>query len=124
MYGGGTAAALTNTQVYDALSLPFGVYGTDGYIDNNWMSLWGELGTLGLAMYLWLYIALFVACLHVYRNSTDKDTRALAMGVCAAMLAVFLNAFLATFLEVRTLAPYMWTMAGVVIALGQREKVL
>jgi O-antigen ligase len=124
MYGGGTAAALANTQVYDELSLPFGVYGTDGYIDNNWMSLWGEVGTLGLAMYLWLYIALFVACLVVYRDSEDKDTRALALGVCAAMIAVGLNAFLATFLEVRTLAPYLWTMAGVVIALGQREKVL
>lgn len=124
MYGGGTAAALGNTQVYDELSLPFGVYGTDGYIDNNWFSLWGELGTLGLATYLWLYIALFLACLHVYRSSEDKETRALALGVCATMLAVALNAFLATFLEVRTLAPYLWTMAGVVIALGQREKVL
>lgn len=124
MYGGGTAAALANTQVYDELSLPFGVYGTDGHIDNNWMSLWGEVGTLGLAMYLWLYIALFFACLHVYRTSGDSETRALALGVCAAMLAVFLNAFLATFLEVRTLAPYLWVMSGLVVALGQREKVL
>ena len=124
MYGGGTAAALGNTQVYDELSLPFGVYGTDGYIDNNWFSLWGEVGSLGLAMYLWLYLALFAACLRVYHKSSDAETRALALGVCAAMLAVGLNACLATFLEVRTLAPYLWTMAGVVIALGQREKVL
>ncbi len=124
MYGGGTAAALNNTQVYDALSLPFGVYGTDGYIDNNWMSLWGEVGTLGLGLYLWMYIALFMACLWVYHNSKDADTRALALAACAAMLAVCLNAFLATFLEVRTLAPYLWILTGLVVALGQREKVL
>ena len=123
-YGGGTAAALGNTQVYDELSLPFGVYGTDGYIDNNWFSLWGELGSLGLVAYLWLYMALFMGCLHVYRYSEDPTTRALALGACAAMLMVSLNAFLATFLEVRTLAPYLWTFAGVVIAQGQREKIL
>jgi hypothetical protein len=124
MYGGGTAAALGNTKVYDELSLPFGVYGTDGYIDNNWMSLWGETGTLGILMYLWLYASLFSACFWVYQSSTDKEVRALALGVSAAMIAVFLNAFLATFLEVRTLAPYLWIMTGTVVALGQREKVL
>ena len=123
-YGGGAVAALGNTQVYDELSLPFGVYGTDGYIDNNWFSLWGEVGTLGLAMYLWMFVALFMACLHVYQNSDDPETRALALGACAAMLAITLNAFLATFLEVRTLAPYLWVMTGLVVALGQREKVL
>lgn len=124
MYGGGVVAALNNTKVYDELGLPFGVYGTDGYIDNNWFSLWGELGTLGLAMYLWLYIALFAACLLVYRESKDPETRALALGTCAVMLAVALNAFLATFLEVRTLAPYLWVLVGLVVARGQREKIL
>lgn len=123
-YGGGAVAALGNTKVYDELSLPFGVYGTDGYIDNNWFSLWGEVGTLGLAMYVWLFLALFLACLHVYRNSDDPETRALALGACAALIAVSLNAFLATFLEVRTLAPYLWTVTGLVVALGQRERVL
>ncbi|MFZ2681944.1 MAG: O-antigen ligase family protein [Patescibacteria group bacterium] len=123
-YGGGVVAALGNTKVYDELGLPFGVYGTDGYIDNNWMSLWGELGTLGLGVYLWMYFALFSACLLVYKRSDDPQTRALALGTCAAMIAFFLNAFLATFLEVRTIAPYIWIASGTVIALGQREKIL
>lgn len=123
-YGGGAVAALGDTKVYDELSLPFGVYGTDGYIDNNWFSLWGETGTLGLGIYLWIYIGLFLACMHVYRNATDPEVKALALGVSAAMIAVALNAFLGTFLEVRTLAPYLWVMGGVVVALGKREKVL
>ncbi|MFI3158408.1 MAG: O-antigen ligase family protein, partial [Methylococcaceae bacterium] len=33
-YGGGAVAALGNTEVYDNLGIPFGVYGTEGYIDN------------------------------------------------------------------------------------------
>ncbi len=124
MYGGGGVAALGNTSVYDELGLPFGVYGTEGYIDNNWLSLWGETGTLGLGMYLWLYVVLFMTCLHVYHSSKDAETRTMALGMSAAMLAIALNAFLATFLEVRTLAPYLWIGTAVVVTLGKREKTL
>lgn len=123
-YGGGAVAALSNTTVYDELGLPFGVYGTEGYIDNNWFSLWGEAGTLGLGMYLWLYIGLFLLCVKVWRNSKNPQTRALALGVAGAMIAVGLNGFLATFLEVRTLAAYLWVFAGVIVVLAYREKIL
>ena len=118
-YGGGVVTALHNTKVYDALGLPFGVYGTEGYVDNNWMSLWGELGTVGLGFYLWLYVSLFFACLAVWRQSKEKNVRALALGVSAVMIAVALNAFLATMLEVRTLAPYLWVFTALVLVLGE-----
>lgn len=123
-FGGGAVAALGNGEVYDQLGLPFGVYGTEGYIDNNWFSLWGELGTFGLVAYLMMFGTLFAAALRVYRHSKNAETRALALGFCAAMIAVTLNAFLATFLEVRTLAVYLWVFGGLVVALGQRERIL
>ncbi len=124
MYGGGAVAALGNTEVYERLGLPFGVYGTEGYIDNNWMSMWGELGTLGVGAYLVMYLSLFYACIHVYRESKNADTRALALGVAAAMIAVALNAFLATYLEARTLAVYLWMFGGLVVAEGKGAKFL
>lgn len=123
-FGGGAVSALGNTDVYDRLGLPFGVYGTEGYIDNNWFSLWGETGTLGLLIYLIMYGALFWTCISVWRRSKKSFTRALALGVAAAMLAVLLNAFLATFLEVRTLAPYLWVFTAIVVVMGQREKLI
>lgn len=124
MYGGGAVSALGNTEVYDTLGLPFGVYGTEGYIDNNWFSMWGELGTLGLGAYLFMYLGLFAACMRIYRESTDPELRALALGVAAAMLAVAVNAFLATFLETRTLAPYLWIFGGAVVGMGKKEGVV
>jgi O-antigen ligase len=123
-YGGGAVAALQNTTMYDALGLPFGVYGTGGYIDNNWMSLWGETGTLGLSAFLWLWGTGFFMCIAVYRESKDETTRAVALGTAAIFLAVSLNAFLATMLEVRTLAPYLWVLCGYVAVAGHREKIL
>lgn len=113
-YGGGAAAALGNTVAYDALSLPFGVYGTGGYIDNNWMSLWGEVGTLGLAAFLWMYIGLFLLCVRTAQEHKDQDIRALAGATAAILVAFSLNAFLATFFEVRTMAPYVWVLCGLV----------
>jgi hypothetical protein len=123
-YGGGAAAALGNARAYDQLGLPFGVYGTDGYIDNNWFSLWGETGTLGLAFYLWMFLSLFVYTMRVYRSAKrDAFVRALSLGFAACMIAVALHAFLATFLEVRTLAFYLWLYGGFIVVLGKKEKV-
>lgn len=123
-YGGGAAAALGNSTVYDTLGLPFGVYGTDGYIDNNWFSLWGETGTLGLALYLMMYAALFTYAIRVWRRSKDDPfLSALALGYAAAMIAVALNAFLATMLEVRTLAFYLWLYGGFIVVLGKQKKI-
>lgn len=123
-YGGGAVAALGNSTVYDKLGLPFGVYGSEGYIDNNWFSLWGETGTLGLGFYLWMYVTLFVISLKIFRKSSDEFTRGLALGFLGALVAVALNAFLATFLEVRTLAFYLWLLAGFIVVLGRREKII
>ncbi len=123
-YGGGAVSALGNTSAYDNLGLPFGVYGTDGYIDNNWFSLWGETGTVGLIFYIWMFAILFFICLKVFKRSEDAFTRALALGTAGAMIAVSLNAFLATFLEVRTLAPYLWVFTALVVVMGEREKLI
>lgn len=121
-YGGGAAAALGNTIVYDQLSLPFGVYGTGGYIDNNWMSMWGELGTIGLGAFLWLYIGLFLLCIRTALTHEDKDIRALAGATAAILVAFSLNAFLATFFEVRTMAPYVWVLCGLVVSRVKSEE--
>ncbi len=122
-YGGGAAILFRNTEVYDQLGLPFGVYGSEGYLDNNWFSLWGETGTIGFALYLWLYLGLFVYALRVHKRSDDDFTRAIALGVAGAMIAVALNAFLATFLEVRSLAVYLWMFAAFVVLLGRHERI-
>ena len=123
-YGGGAAILFHNTKVYDQLGLPFGVYATEGYIDNNWFSLWGETGTLGIFFFLWMYAAIFWYAIRFGRTTSDGFTRALAFGFAGAMIAVALNAFLATYFEVRTLAVYLWMYAGFIAVLGEQEKLV
>lgn len=123
-YGGGAAAALGNTAVYEKLNLPFGVYGSEGYIDNNWFSLWGETGTLGLAFYAWMFVALGRLSHATWRQSKDPFVRGLALGFVACIAAVVFQSFLATYLEVRTLALYFWMYAAFVYVLARKEDVV
>lgn len=123
-YGGGAAAALGNTTVYEKLNLPFGVYGSEGYIDNNWFSLWGETGTLGLAFFAWMFVALGRLSHATWRQSKDPMTRGLALGYLAALIAVAFQSFLATYLEVRTLALYFWLYGAFLYVLARKEDVV
>ena len=120
-YGGGVAAALHYTAAYEKADVPFGIYGTEGYIDNNWFSLWGELGTLGLGAYILLFVLLARSSYRIYRSSSDPLMRGLSLGFLGVIPAVSLQAFLGTYLEVRTLALYFWLFAGVIVSYDQYE---
>lgn len=120
-YGGGAAILFHNTRVFDELGLPYGVYGTEGYIDNNWLSILGETGLIGFSFFVWMYLALFVYAIRLGGRSKYAFDRALSFGFAAAMIAVALNAFLATFFEVRSLAVYLWMYGGFVVVLGHYE---
>lgn len=123
-FGGGAAAALQNTTVYEKLNLPFGVYGTEGYIDNSWFALWGETGTLGLVFYVWMFWALFNLSIAVWRRAHDGFARGLALGYAGCLAAVTFQAFLATYLEIRTLALYVWLYGAFMFTLARREKIV
>jgi hypothetical protein len=120
-YGGGAVAALGNTTVYEELGLPYGVFGTEGYIDNNWFSLWGESGTMGMIFYLWIYLGLFVFAYKAYKKSRDPATQALCLGYMAVLIGVAFNAFTSTLLEIRTLAYYLWLYAGFIFVLTKKR---
>ncbi len=120
-FGGGAVTALGNSKVYEELGLPFGVFGTEGFIDNNWFALWGETGTLGWALYIWMFAALFTFGVKTFRESKDPFVRAVAVGVCAVILGISFNAFTSTVFEIRTSAYYLWLLAGCMVVLRQRE---
>lgn len=123
MYGGGAVAALGNTRVYEKLNLPFGVYGSEGYIDNNWFSLWGETGTLGVGFYAWMIFLLAFMAFRTWQQAKDPYVRGLALGFLGAVIAVSFQAFLATYFEVRTLALYLWLYGAFVFVMARREKI-
>ncbi len=121
-FGGGAVAALHNTRVYDELALPYGIFGTEGFIDTSWFALWGEAGTLGLFFFLWMYIALYRRTLETYHSARDPYVQGLAIGFAAVLLAITLNALTSTIFEIRTVAFYVWLYGGFVWVLGEKKK--
>ncbi len=115
-YGGGTAAALHYTESYERLGLPFGIKGREGYIDNNWFSLLGEIGTIGLFLYLSMIGASLYASWYVWQHASDQLIRSVSLAYIGIAIAFIFQAFLATYLEMRTLASYVWLFAGIMLS--------
>lgn len=121
-FGGGAVTALHYTEQYDRAHLPFGIWGSEGFIDNNWLSVFGEIGIIGLLAYLAVFVLLLKESFLLWKNGTSEFDRALGLGFCGVLCAVFLQAFLATYLEMRTLAVYLWLCAGIVTRLRIENK--
>lgn len=120
-YGGGAAAALNNMTVYDQLGLPFGIYGYAGMIDNNWMSLLGEAGLVGVLLYLAVLGSVVRFSLKFYRQSDDRFDRGLALATVGVVVAVSLEAFLGTYFEVRTIGVYLWLLPALLFAISKSK---
>lgn len=120
-YGGGAVSALQNTTVYDQLGLPFGVFGSEGVIDNNWFSLWGETGTLGLAFFLWMLGTCVAQARTLWRTHDSPSVRCIALGFGGAVLGLCFIALLSTVFEIRTTAFYLWMYAGFIAAFAQEK---
>jgi hypothetical protein len=121
MFGGGAAAALKTTAVYDRYDLPFGIWGTEGHVDGNWLSIAIELGVCGLSAYLaCLGVALHQATRLVPGNSPYD--RALGLGFIAALPGFVLAGATSTAFEIRSYAPFFWVLAGLVVARSDRMR--
>lgn len=114
-YGGGVAAALANTSIYDRLHLPFGIQNTYGQIDNNWLSLWGETGTVGLIIWILLLREIYRSAVIVRERSKDVVQKTVAEGVCGATVAIAVLGFFGPYFEFRTLMVYYWLAAGIAL---------
>ncbi len=114
-YGGGVAAALLNTKVYDILHLPFGIQNTYGQIDSNWLSLWGETGTLGLVAWIFLLVELIVSSRLVAARSKNITERTVAEGMAGGVASIMILALFGPYFEFRTLMVYFWLAAGIMM---------
>jgi O-antigen ligase len=114
-YGGGVAAALDNRRIYDVLHLPFGIQNAYGQIDNNWLSIWGETGTLGLIIWILLFVEIFRSANKVQAHSKDIIQKTIAQGLCGAVVALSVLGFFGPYFEFRTLMMYFWLVVGIAL---------
>ena len=114
-YGGGAAAALVNTAVYDRLHLPFGIEGVMGQIDNNWLSIWGEVGTIGLFAWVMIFAAIYRSAAGVAAIRPAREDQAMADGVAGLAVGIAVIGFFGPYFEFRSLMFYFWLAVGAVL---------
>jgi O-antigen ligase len=121
-YGGGVAAALLMTDVYDRLHLPFGIQNIYGQIDNNWMSIWGETGTFGLLVWIGMFVSVMHMAWYVIQKTESREEKMIAEGVLGFTAGLICMGFFGPYFEFRALMFYYWTIAGIVMLYWYREK--
>jgi len=120
-YGGGVAAALLNTDMYDRLHLPFGIQNIFGQIDNNWMSIWGEVGTIGLIVWIMVFVTIIKMSLLVRNKTENIFEKNLAEGLIGLTVGIMAIGFFGPYFEFRSLMFYYWATVGVVMVFFVRR---
>ncbi len=116
---GGSVAAIFNTPIYEKYGIPMSM----AQIDTFWMQLWGEVGTLGIIVFLFMLIKFFIEARRiVLSDETPHFLRGLTAGFMAGFVAVLVEALAANIFEVHTTMLFFWFFMAVVVRLGNELK--
>jgi O-antigen ligase len=107
--------------VYNELGMPFGVFGEIGQIDNNWFSIWGEYGTIGVLIYLAIFLSVLKHAYTEYFQTQSKVVKTLHLIVIGSVMGVLVQGFFAPYFEMRTLMYLVWILASMSILAGQQR---
>jgi hypothetical protein len=85
--------------------------------DNNYLRILGEIGALGFASFLLIFIIFGIYVYRVLPDVDNKPTRSFVIGVVAALFGVGLNAVLIDVFEASKVAFVMWILIGSVLGI-------
>jgi len=80
---------------------------------NDFLMLWICYGTLALAFYIWLYVAVLRVLANCYQVAKTRFIRGLSIGLAAAFIAYAANAF---YHNLFVTIPLFWILAGLALA--------
>ncbi|MGE5335654.1 MAG: hypothetical protein ACM3N4_13210, partial [Nitrososphaerota archaeon] len=93
--------------------------------DVEWMSIFGQLGLLGLLAFLWMFVALFRIVWRIYRAQPSDTTVARAALVGVALVPMFLFAgFTGPNYELRMVSIWLWLITGMVVAAARQGHII
>ncbi len=83
--------------------------------DVGWMALLGQLGLLGVVLFIWLLSGMFRRGLSIYRSSEEFWHKTFALALCAYLVALVAMNFFSLAFEARVSSAYFWLIAGCVL---------
>lgn len=93
--------------------------GESMYGHNNFLHMAGEIGLMGLGVFLWLLFRLFKKCGQIYRNVSDEYIKVISLCLAVSLVAFLLNGLTETSLYSPRVAMIFWYFIGLSLSLDK-----
>lgn len=93
-------------------------YGVADKAHNEYLQLWAELGTIGLAIFLWLIIAYFNYGVRYLKREKDEQKQGIMIGMMGAVVAVLVDSFFWFSLHLSANLSLLWLFIGLTMVMG------
>jgi len=87
------------------------------FAHNHFFQMAGEIGLVGLGVFLWLLFRLFKKCMHIYKSSKDEYYKILILSIAACLVAFLVNGLTEASLYYARVAMIFWYFIGFALAL-------
>jgi O-antigen ligase len=85
---------------------------------NEYLQLWAELGTIGLAIFLWLIITYFNYGIRYLKREKDEQKQGIMIGLMGAVVAFLVDCFFWFPLHLTTNVFLLWLFIGLTVVMG------
>ena len=89
------------------------------YAHNNFLHMAGDIGLLGLAVFIWLLFNLFRQATRIYRNMADGYCKVVSLSITACLIAFLINGLTETSLYYARVAMIFWYLVGFSLSLNK-----
>ncbi len=96
------------------------------YAHENFLQIAGDIGLLGLGIFIWLLYELFKGCIFIYRQLKDPELKIIMLSLIACLIAFLVNGLTESSLNSSRVAGIFWYLIGFSFAFkkftGENEK--
>ncbi|MFH1824871.1 MAG: hypothetical protein ABH873_06560 [Candidatus Firestonebacteria bacterium] len=98
----------------------YGITGV-GFVDGQYFRILGELGVIGLGVFIWMLVTIFKIGWRLYNIADNEFTKSLAFGYIIGFVGLLANAITTnTFMIVRVMEPF-WFMTALIMVLYEQK---
>ncbi len=86
------------------------------YAHQNFLQIAGDIGLLGLGIFIWLLYALFKGCAYIYKQLKDNELKIIMLSLIACLIAFLVNGLTESSLNSSRVAGIFWYLIGFAFA--------
>ncbi len=115
MYGTEPAISL-NPSVYVYYNIP-----TQYSMDVFWISILGQVGLIGLILWVSIYIVCFIKSIKLFKAPSNNFVRWFTLGYATNIGVILIESFFSSNLNDRYQSFYFWSLTGFLLILYNKE---